>query len=437
MSIGQCIVQAVRPWTLIAPIPFGLGVQVEKSFGSKWLVNHLSKLGFSITAEEVLRYKQSVIENMDVELSEQMQAVDEESVFVQWVADNVDHNTATLSGKGTFHGMGNISTSSKPLQGPFGNNPRLQQRKKAGSFTEKRGVEIFPYFKSSEIGQGKLKLSPILELNSAITLPLGINYNFVWHCGWFSTFNNNTRPNWSGFIQCVTSTLKESKSQSRVQFLPIIDLSPSSETCIYSTLLFIIGQAPKLGVEIPCVTFDQPLWLKAMGIIKEEQLPIVCPLGDSHTLMSFLGSIGMLMKGSGIENLFAEVYAENNIPHIMSGKAIARSLRAHLSVQSALMTLLIQNLKDEEDTFGFEETEKFHTNILEAAHDDVSFENLVTSEAFCKETGKLEELKAKLVKHSRTSKLWLLYIDYIDVVKLFIFAECTSNWELHLQLQRC
>ena len=92
------------------------------------------------------------------------------------------------------------------------------------------------------------------------------------------------------------------------------------------------------------------------------------------------------MKGSGIEDLFAEVYAENRIPHTMSGKAIARSLRVHLSVQSALMTLLIQNLKDEEDMFGFEEIEKFHTNV--------SFENLVTSEAFCKVTGKLEELKA-------------------------------------------
>ena len=78
---------------------------------------HLSQLGFSITVEEVLKYKQSVIENMDVELSEQMQAVDEEPVFVQWVADNVDHNTATLSGKGTFHVMGIVSTSSKPLQG--------------------------------------------------------------------------------------------------------------------------------------------------------------------------------------------------------------------------------------------------------------------------------------------------------------------------------
>jgi len=84
-----------------------------------------------------------------------------------------------------------------------------------------------------------------------------------------------------------------------------------------------------------------------MGIIEKEKLPIVCRLGGFHTLMSFLGSLGILMKGSGLEDLFAEVYAENSIPHILSGKAIARSLKAHLSVQSALTTLLIQNVIDE------------------------------------------------------------------------------------------
>ena len=48
---------------------------------------------------------------------------------------------------------------------------------------------------------------------------------------------------------------------------------------------------------------------------------------------------------------------------------------------------------------------------------------LTTSEVFRKATIKIEELKQKLSKKSRTSQLWLLYMDYIDVLKLFIFAE--------------
>ena len=42
-----------------------MGVSVDKSFGSKWLVNFLYKLGFSISKEEVLKFKQSVAEHSE------------------------------------------------------------------------------------------------------------------------------------------------------------------------------------------------------------------------------------------------------------------------------------------------------------------------------------------------------------------------------------
>ena len=79
-----------------------------------------------------------------------------------------------------------------------------------------------------------------------------------------------------------------------------------------------------------------------MEIVEEEQLPNVSRQRGFHTHISFLDSIGMLTKGFSLKDLFAEVNAKNSIPHILSGKVIARSLRAHQSVQSALMTLSIQ-----------------------------------------------------------------------------------------------
>ena len=139
------------------------------------------------------------------------------------------------------------------------------------------------------------------------------------------------------------------------------------------------------------------------------------------------------MKGSGLEDLLGDVYAENSIPHILSGKAIARSLRACMSVQSALMTLMIQNIKEEHpDLSELAEIEKFHSSILDGIHNDNTFEKLTTSHGFQKVTKMVQDLKTKLASQSRTSKLWLLYIDYVDVVKMFIFAERTSDWELHL-----
>ena len=36
-------------------------------------------------------------------------------------------------------------------------------------------------------------------------------------------------------------------------------------------------------------------------------------------------------------------------------------------------------------------------------------------------------------KSSRTAKLWLQYIEYVDIIKQFFFVERISNWPLHLQ----
>ena len=59
--------------------------------------------------------------------------------------------------------------------------------------------------------------------------------------------------------------------------------------------------------------------------------------------MSYLGAIGKVMKGSGIEELFNEVYAENTVQQIISGKSISRALRAHLPAESALISILFQD----------------------------------------------------------------------------------------------
>ena len=76
-----------------------------------------------------------------------------------------------------------------------------------------------------------------------------------------------------------------------------------------------------------------------------------CPsfgLGGFHLLMSVLGSVGNLMKGSGLDELFEEVFAPNTIPMMMSGKQTARAVRAHIMAHSALMSVLTDNL-DESD----------------------------------------------------------------------------------------
>ena len=106
-------------------------MDIDKSTGSKQLLTHLARLGFSITPEEVTRFKQSAIEDKNNDDSTPEESNND---YKQWVADNVDRNVATVTGKGTFHGMGIICVDSKPT-GSYGNIPRLKERQPAVSFT--------------------------------------------------------------------------------------------------------------------------------------------------------------------------------------------------------------------------------------------------------------------------------------------------------------
>ena len=50
--------------------------------------------------------------------------------------------------------------------------------------------------------------------------------------------------------------------------------------------------------------------IKAFEIIEVKSLNIACVLGGFHLLMSFLESIGAVMKGSGLEEAMEQIYAE-------------------------------------------------------------------------------------------------------------------------------
>ena len=109
--------------------------------------------------------------------------------------------------------------------------------------------------------------------------------------------------------------------KAEVVMLPIIDLNPNDETCIYSVLLSIIEQSKKLGIKVPSFIFDQPLWIKALEIITAKKLEIVPLLGGFHMLMSFYGSIGTIMDDSGITNLFETAYGSNAVKHFFVRKS--------------------------------------------------------------------------------------------------------------------
>ena len=77
------------------------------------------------------------------------------------------------------------------------------------------------------------------------------------------------------------------------------------------------------------VTFDQPLWHKSLVLTKHLNLPVVNLLGNFHTQMSFMGSIGYVMANSGLEQALSLIYGEEAIKWILCGKSYERAMRCH------------------------------------------------------------------------------------------------------------
>ncbi len=112
-----------------------------------------------------------------------------------------------------------------------------------------------------------LKYEPIMEIEARdLTAPIDL----LWKA---SVLFQCPRPAWSGMMQFVHHG--EYPGRSSMMFLPMIDMNPSDVTCVYSTLKFICNHATEHRV-IPVVTFDQPLWWKALSIIIAELREVTC-----------------------------------------------------------------------------------------------------------------------------------------------------------------
>lgn len=442
-SIGQAIMQATRPRVILAPLQFGLSTQMHHLFASRFLVDTLNKHGFGCSYSEVQNFERCSAVAQDSTINH-----DVTDKAVQFVGDNVDHDIATLDGHGTFHGMGIVATITPGIT----DEKHISRKSVTAQDILQVGRIDIRYFTSQHTG--KLPLT-YKELKAMEVVDPTAHLDILWET---SFFTRPTRPAWSGLMQTVHHGAYPGKST--VLFLPMIDMNASDMTCIFSTLHFVCKQAKSYGVT-PVITFDQPLFWKATIIKASEPVgscikSMVLRLGGFHLEMSFLGSIGHLMAGSGLQELIETVYAANSVKHMLTGKAVSRAIRGHLLVYGALQTMLVanaynlplpQSTKDEEDE---EQPSRMEVNVVEPLCEDPVHKDLedaarlldrlldgeVLTEAEYSDilsgiTAALEEERQTLT-NCRTAQLWLQYMQMIQILCRFIKAERTGNWALHL-----
>ena len=60
--------------------------------------------------------------------------------------------------------------------------------------------------------------------------------------------------------------------------------------------------------------------------------------------MSLLGCIGYIMSNSGMGNALELMYTENTVGHLLSGKSVDKAVRGHQMVDTALHTILLEDI---------------------------------------------------------------------------------------------
>jgi hypothetical protein len=320
-SIAQAIMQATRPRGLLAPLQLGLGVHMHHHFSSRFLIDTLNSMGFCSSYSAVQNFEKCAAVTHGVDIPDY-----EEDSFIQYIADNVDHNLRTLDGHGTFHGMGMIA---KITPSTKVNRPILKRSVTSGDIVAASKLTIRHYNGPNGDEDPSLvygELSNLKAHDSFANLDLLFKLT--------QPLAGSPRPSWPGTMQLIFKGNHPARAS--VQFLPMIDIDPGNLTCIYSTLSFIVDQANRYGIT-PIITFDQPLWWKALMIILNEpkesgMKSIVLRLRGLHIQMSFLGCIGHIMAGSGLADVLELIYAKNAVVHMLSGKAIARAVQDGLHV---------------------------------------------------------------------------------------------------------
>ena len=151
------------------------------------------------------------------------------------------------------------------------------------------------------------------------------------------------------------------------------------------------------GQEWTIFTNDQQLFQVAVNItwVDQRMFSMFVPrLGGMHMIMSFVGAVGTLMGGSGLEDILKSSFA--GVPKLLSGKKFPQNVRALRIVTEEVLRPVLDN-------------QELHT------------------------TNDLIKYLVLKSQQSNTTKLWVdCLIKPVLITMKFVRAEREGDWPLHL-----
>lgn len=358
-----------------------------------------------------------------------MEVGETSNAVTQFVGDNIDLNIVSIHGNTPFHSMGWIKVTSPapPLPDPQTtaavHRVKLKVLDKA-KILRGAEVKILPFTNRKQTGINTITFLPIAELSSSVTQdqPLLTPGDTLWAAGWVIKAQDPEFPhsNWNGWMKSIHAD--DVKQSTQIDFLPVIEGDPNDHNTIFTTLKECMWLSAD---RITIVTFDLPIWLKAVAIIKQANLPVIARLGGFHLLKSYLGSIGNIMEDSGLLELIQLIYpGSTTANHILDGGCFNKAIRAHLLIDAAIYQYVMKH------TFTEEELGEMRTFMEKVADGKMGARHTDPVVALFEQ--RFEETFKRLAEGGRTPTLWVQYHHMVDVIKMFIRTERLADHNGHL-----
>ncbi len=117
-------------------------------------------------------------------------------------------------------------------------------------------------------------------------------------------------------------------AKTSVVYAPLLDMPPIEPDTMKTAMVQAQTMTSLTGQEWTLLTCDQQLYQVVVNIVwadKGQFAKCVPRLGGMHMLMSFIGAVGILMGGSGLEDILKSTFA--GVPKLLSGKRFPQNVR--------------------------------------------------------------------------------------------------------------
>ena len=391
IMIGNIITSIVRNQPTDLQVALSVLLQNSKS-----LINTFHDYGVTCSYDEMHRFKKSAaltaLTNVD---SCGLESRNEG--LIQVVVDNFDADIASQNGKKSTHSLAMIITQSGQEDDMLHSNTatRIPRQSHADSrLPIEDQMEVVSYIPKEKKPQMPPRNADDRNVEYDPTEAEESDFQFLQ-----DVLTKADCPEFNGYnVQKQREAGVNKSSKTNLSYMPMIDNPPSSPATMMTAMLKAKEMCDKLGQTFVVLTADLQLYKVAVHLKWENRelfKNVHLRMGGMHLLMNYVGAIGNLMAGSGLEEVLSAAFS--GVAKMLSGKKFPQNVRA--------LRLLVEEI----------------LRPIFKAHPQ-----LTTME-------ELKQLLNEKCKESKTSKLWVTVVIYpiLNIMK-FVRAERESNWLLHL-----